>query len=273
MITDKQKNKEKEERKYLDRFLRSSVGQLWLQENLINQSSLQKSEEPDFLFTTKDNKIIGVEITKLIVPNENTKATQQLITIGNQVRAYVKKKYNFDISLIVDWYDKRKWSCKWSDLLDAAYHPGFCTLPPYEQLKTKIIEGIDSNIEQIKRNTFSFTKFGIEIEGELFQITAEAWINPFENDYDVHVNNVQRCIENPIKNLQREINKKNKKYDNYIKNCDKCFLLIVIPDCREGCSCHFDELSKHHFKIEYNEVFLYNSALKECNTLKKSFYL
>ncbi len=65
MITEKQKNKEKEERKYLDRFLRSSVGQLWLQENLINQSSLQKSEEPDFLFTTKDNKIIGVEIKKI----------------------------------------------------------------------------------------------------------------------------------------------------------------------------------------------------------------
>ena len=66
MITEKQKNKEKEERKYLDRFLRSSVGQLWLQENLINQSSLQKSEEPDFLFTTKDNIILGFALYLLM---------------------------------------------------------------------------------------------------------------------------------------------------------------------------------------------------------------
>ena len=121
-----------------------------------------------------------------------------------------------------------------------------------------------------KLNLPAYMKFGIEIEGELFQITAEAWINPFENDYDVHVNNVQRCIENPIKNLQKEINKKNKKYDNYIKNCDKCFLLIVIPDCREGSSCLFNKtsLQLNHFKSKFSSTFLFDTKSKQINYIK-----
>ena len=89
--------------------------------------------------------------------------------------------------------------------------------------------------------------------------TAEEWINPFTKQYDTSVNNIQRCIKNPIAHLQKEIDKKNKKYPSYIKNCDECSLLIIIPDCREGCFCQFDKLSNFKFKTKFNSIFLYNS--------------
>ena len=91
---EKQKNKKDEEEKYLNEFFNSSVGKSWLEKNQISYSMPIKSEAPDFLFKANNNKNIGIEITKLIVENENTKATQQLITMGNQIRAYVKKEYN-----------------------------------------------------------------------------------------------------------------------------------------------------------------------------------
>ena len=112
MIIGKQRSKKEEERKYLDEFLNFSIGKSWLKKNQINNIKPINSEAPDFLFKADNNETIGIEITKLIVPNENTEATQQLITIGNQVKAYIKKEYNLDVSLIIDKYDKRRLSCK-----------------------------------------------------------------------------------------------------------------------------------------------------------------
>ena len=164
MTTEKQKYKENEEKKYLDRFLNSPIGQHWLQANNIDRSSLQKKERPDFLFVTKEGKTVGIEITKLIVPNENTEATQQLITIGNQVRAYIQKEYNKKISIIIDKLDKHLCSTKWSDHIDGAYHPGFSKLPSRQELKNKIIETLVKKIALIKEG--NVIKESIEIDGE-----------------------------------------------------------------------------------------------------------
>lgn len=268
MSTEKIKNKEKEERKYLDSFLNLSFGKNWLRENKIRLDSLQKSEEPDFLFESEDNKTVGIEITKLIVPNENTKATQQLITIGNQARIYFQNTHGFPISLTIDKYDKRKWSGKKADMLDAAYHPGFCTIPPYLQLKEKLIKALDNNVEKIRKNHFHFVKFCIEVDNELFQITADAFINPFSGEHDVHVNNVQRCIENPFNYLQNAINKKNQKLIKYKEKCSECFLLIVIPEVKEGCSCQFYKLENYAFESKFKETFLLDLQSKKIFSLK-----
>ena len=270
MSTEKIKNKEKEERKYLDSFFNLSLGKNWLQENKIRLASLQKSEEPDFLFESDNNKTIGIEITKLIVPNENTKATQQLITIGNQARIYFQNTHGFPISLTIDKYDKRKWSGKKADMLDAAYHPGFCTIPPYLLLKEKLIKALDNNVEKIRKNHFHFVKFCIEVDNELFQITADAFINPFSGEHDVHVNNELRCIENPFNHLQNAINKKNQKLTKYKEKCSECFLLIVIPEVKEGCPCQFYKLENYSFEAKFKETFLLDLQSKKISSLKST---
>ena len=264
---EKQKNKKDEEEKYLDKFLNLSIGKSWLEKNQISYSIPIRSEAPDFLFKADNNETIGIEITKLIVENENTKATQQLITMGNQIRTYVKKEYNFDISLIIDKYDKRKFSRKWSDHLDFIYHPGFSVVP-YRQLKSKIIKSIDNNIKKIEKNIFKFGKFWVDVDGEFFQITVEIGTNYFEGGYCVCVNNCYRCVENPIGNLKKEIEKKNKKYIKYKTNCDKCFLLIVMPDTREGCSCNFKNLDEICFISNFDGIFLYSCNDNNITVLK-----
>lgn len=267
---EKQKNKKEEEEKYLNEFLNSSVGKSWSEKNQINHSMPIKNEAPDFLFRADNDKTISIEITKLIVKNENTEATQQLITIGNRVRTYIKKEYNLDVSLIIDKYDKRKFSCKWSDHLDSVYHPGFSVVP-YRQLKSKIIEGIDNNIEEIEKNIFKFGKFWVDVDGEFFQITVKIGANYFEGNYCVYVNNCHRYIENPIEDLKKEIEKKNKKCSKYKTNCDKCFLLIVIPGTREGCFCGFKSLNRVRFANNFDGIFLYSCNDNNITVLKTSY--
>lgn len=267
---EKQKNKKEEEEKYLNEFLNSSIGKSWLEKNQINHLMPIKNETPDFLFKADNNETIGIEITKLIVKNKNTEATQQLITIGNQIRAYVKKEYNFDVSLVIDKYDKRKFSCKWSDHLDSVYHPGFSVVP-YKQLKSEIIEGIDNNIEEIEKNIFKFGKFWVDVDDEFFQITIEIGANYFEGDYYVYVNNCHRYTENPIEDLKKEIEKKNKKYFKYKTNCDKCFLLIIVLDSKEGCFYSFKNLNRVCFISNFDGIFLYSCNDNNITVLKTSY--
>ena len=143
---------------------------------------------------------------------------------------------------------------------------------PYKHLKSKIIEGIDNNIEQIEKSTFKFEKFWVEVDDEYFQITVEIEINYFEGDYCICVNNCHRYIENSIENLKREIDKKNKKYIKYKTNCDKCFLLIVIPGAKEGCPYSFKNLNKVCFTSDFNGIFLYSCDNKDVVVLNTSTF-
>lgn len=262
-MNNKNINKDNNEKQYVLNFLKTTQGKDWVKRNSIDINSMIKTEGPDFVFENLDGSKIGLEVTKLIVPCENTFATQTLISIGNQVRAFIKKKYNIDISVIIDKYDKRIWSGKKSDFLDAAYHPGFKKILSIKQFKDSFIKAMERNVHLFKPG--NIIQESIDVNGDLFKITAEAWINPFVGQYDTHVNNVQLCIENPITELQDEINKKNRKYASYKEKCKQCTLLIIIPDCREGFSCSFNRLllKMHHFKSKFKYTILFDSKSQE----------
>ena len=101
-----------------------------------------------------------------------------------------------------------------------------------------------------------------------FQIRVEIGTNYFEGGYCVRANNCYKCVENPIGNLKKEIEKKNKKYIKYKTNCDKCFLLIVIPDTKEGCYCNFKNLDEICFISNFDGIFLYSCNDNNITVLK-----
>lgn len=82
--------------------------------------------------------------------------------------------------------------------------------------------------------------------------------------------------EDPFDALQETIDSKNKKIDNYLKNCDRCFLLVYVPDVSKGNYCHFTNLLKKHlFSSKFENIFLsqWNRCFKDENfvyTLKCS---
>ena len=77
-------DKKTEEREYLNYFLASDEGRKWCRENGI--VSCQDAEPPDFIFITKNNQKIGLEVTKFIVKSKHGQALRHLMTICNQAR-------------------------------------------------------------------------------------------------------------------------------------------------------------------------------------------
>lgn len=61
----------------------------------------------------------------------------------------IKEKYNIEISIIIDKYDKRKFGPYRNDLIDLAYNPGFCEVPSKNVLKNKIQETLNRNINKL----------------------------------------------------------------------------------------------------------------------------
>ena len=59
-----------------------------------------------------------------------------------------QKDYNLKISILVDKYDSRMFSPKWSEHLNYAYNPGFSEVPSKNLLKEEIQKCLD-NKEQV----------------------------------------------------------------------------------------------------------------------------
>ncbi|MDO5437471.1 MAG: hypothetical protein Q4F80_04670, partial [bacterium] len=119
----KEQDKKLEEQEYLSGFKETDIGKQFYEKCLIIDV-FEATELPDFILKTKSEKLIGIELTKFIARNKNTKYTQVLTTIGNQVCQYGKKHYNLDTSILINQYDKLLWSPKWGDHLKRAYDPG-----------------------------------------------------------------------------------------------------------------------------------------------------
>ena len=145
-------NKKQKEKKYLIDFFNSHVGQKWkAQQGII---SYEETESPDFIFLTNKNKKIGMEITNFFAKSKHCRATQVLTNIGNKVCRYCHKKYNLEISILIDKYDKRIGQPKSKEeLWDLYYNPGFTNIFNEEEIKPKIEKTIDENLINVKATT------------------------------------------------------------------------------------------------------------------------
>lgn len=263
-----------EEKEFLDKFLNTKFGKKWYAENSITQ--IIKHETPDFLLKNKDNKTIALEITQFIAENKNLHYSQALTRIGNQLCKEVKEKYNIKISILIDKYDKRKFSPNWNENIDYAYNPGFLEVPQKESFKDKLREILDININKLITN--SLIQEWLQINNEYFKISVQTFPSISSGKFDCHVNNAGLVKINPFDELQNCINKKNKKVIKYKIDKDKCFLLIVVPDSKTGNYCSFNsELLEHNFISDFDLIFLYEEkrnisyVLNTYNNTDRSF--
>lgn len=251
---DKNEIKIAEEKEFLDEFLQTKVGKNWFNEN--NIIKIIKSEAPDFLFETYDNQTLALEITQFIAQNKNLHYSQALTRIGNQLCAEIKEKYNIKISMLIDRYDKRKFSPYWNDHINLAYNPGFSDVPPKNVFKNKIREILNTNINKLRTN--SIVQEWLQVGSDYYKISVQSFPSIISWKYNCHVNNAGQIKFNPFCELQNCINNKNKKVNQYRKDNNKCYLLIFVPDFKIGNYCSFtNELAKHKFKSDFDLIFLY----------------
>ena len=262
----KNEKKKEEELTCFEKFKNTALGSDWYSKNSIVK--ITNSEHPDFLFHTQDGKIIGLELAEIIAENENTKFTQTLMRIGNYICRYVKQKYNIDISMTIDKFNKDMWCRK--DFRLASYKMGFSELPSskgVKELKKKIEEFFDTHIDELRKWP-PLIKTWIEIEGDYFKISADPSYEPYVKS-GCHINNALRIIEDPIKLIQDLISDKNKKLGSYLKQCDQCSLLLFATYFKKGSICSFTQkLLNHKFESKFKEVFLYDEKHNMVHLLK-----
>lgn len=262
-------DKKTEEREYLNYFLASDEGKEWYRKNGI--VSYQDADPPDFIFTTKNNQKIGLEVTKFIVKSRHGRALQHLMTIGNQACQYAKKEHHLNISILIDKWNKRKWCARtYQEKMDAIYNPGFWDIYNKKALKDGIKSIIDRNAENLKRWP-CFVKESILVQNEYFNISISGFEN-MDGKFDCHVNNECYSKENPFDELQETIDKKNAKISHYLKHCDKCFLLIYLPDVAHGNYCHFTKKLKDHvFRSKFKSCYIikWDKIFTEDNFIQK----
>ena len=255
MIMSKNEIKETEEKEQVEKFFKTKVGQEWYEE--LGVVEYIKSETPDFKIKTINGDTIALEITKFIAENKNLKFSQALTRIGNKICREAEKEYNLRIHILIDKYDDRKFSIHRKDLLDYAYNPGFSELPDLKTLKQKMHDVLKNNIEKLRQGWL--VQEWLQVENEYFKISLESFACPWTGKYDCHVNNAGMVKQNPINELQICIDKKNDKINSYSANCNKCYLLIYVPNAYNANYCSFDNLLlKHRFNSKFEKVFLYS---------------
>ena len=189
------------------------------------------------------------------------------MTIGNKIRKYILDKYGINTSIIIDKFDRKKWCFRtFKEYQEHLYNPGFIDLFDEKEIKKQLEPWIDNEIPKIRR--IHLIKTSIEIAGEYLTFTISDFPH-LNNKYKCCVNNECYSFPAPIDKIQEEIDKKNQKYDSYLKNCDKCSLLIYSPDISKGNYTYFtEEIMEHSFKSKFSDVFLYDANENKCMKLK-----
>jgi hypothetical protein len=209
--------KKGEESTFISLVLESETGKNWLIKNKITEKTPKESESPDYLFTNSQGETIGIEIVKLLIKTDKFQATARLKTIANKVVQHFKKEKDIALSVLIDVYDKRKWSVDWNEHLDACYNPGFSQLEVSDkQIKDAIIEAITK--EGIPE--FGLKKVNVAVPPHTFIVTydnvffsphtlsvQQAYVAEFEREQAIAAANreligmMERKIENTLSEL------------------------------------------------------------------------
>ena len=250
---------------YLARFLESEQGKQWIRKYHIDVDSKILSESPDFIFTTQNGKKIGLELTQFVLKNTTNKKKshaeniQALHRVGVKVVEYFQQTHNIPLSLLLEYYDKRKNYSTKEEYLAYCYNPTTPILNVnYNKLKDLIIQ----RIERVGIPTWGVNKEWITLGDHAFIVTFDRFYDPYTN---VRVNSIGLSTENPFIELQQEIDKKNHKYTSYLKRCDECHLLIISEDSSTGnCVTLSNEILQKKFNSSFPAVYLMDFGEFNC---------
>ena len=229
---------------YLALFTRHKLGERWIQENGITTKT--SSESPDFIFKVPDRPTIGLEIVNFVNKSAKNMATMRLEEIAKKIVGYFKKQ-GIALTLLIDIQDLRDFSMAREDFLNMCYNPGFDKLNGTDK---EIKDALVAKLKPIVFNLNGVAKASADVKGQIFIATVCKMYAPHTS---AHVNNQGMCIENPFEDLQKTIYSKNKKFEQYKKNCDECDLLVVVENSFVHLS---DKLQKHKFDSVFRDVYV-----------------
>ena len=79
---------------------------------------------------------------------------------------------------------------------------------------------------------------------------------------------IEEALNPPCIPHEKNLDEKNNKFENYVKKCDDCYLLVILQDSSKGSFCFYtDSLLKHKYISKFKEVFFYDEKKKQAYKL------
>lgn len=67
-------------------------------------------------------------------------------------------------------------------------------------------------------------------------------------------------LDFPTKEIQDRINKKNRRYKEYLKKCDECWLLIIVDIFRDSQSFEIPNQIDHRFESKFERIYYMDAS-------------
>ncbi len=204
--------------------------------------NIEHDDNPDFLYKHSSG-VRGVELTQLFKVTKHPNAPQALESFRQQIVESAQKCCEDIPPLYVRvWFN-------------------FNQKMPKNRISE--IKRISQSLAEIikkwhRENPSEFTNAlgPPEIPAIFFKIR----IARIGSNHNWAVNNTANQLEFPIDEIQSCINKKNRLYEEYLKRCDECWLLIVFNIFRDSQSFEIPDRIDHRFKSKFERVFYMDAS-------------
>lgn len=237
-------NKLEKEKNYMDLFLQTNEGKKWLKKNKIE--SIKQGDSPDYIFESQEGKKLGFEITELMIKTPRFMVLTALNSVLKKVCQHFYEKEGVNYHIILDIWDE-------SDFI-LPYKPWYDRLIKKLELSPNDIKNaIIKSMFQKPTQHNPVVKTSVDISPHQFNITYS--IEPYMS---AHINVWTDTFEKPIGELQKTIDKKNKKAEKYVDVCDSCAILIVSDYSENLGYANFEpkELKSRRFVSAFKDIFL-----------------
>jgi hypothetical protein len=206
---------------------------------------IKHDDNPDFLCKQRSG-VLGVELTQLFKIRNHPNAPQSLESFRTQIVDCAKKlceEEGIPPLQVRMWFDFNQ------------------TVPK-------------NRISEIKRLSLSLAeivkKWHQENPSELRGVrnpSSEIPV-PFSNisiirrasGHNWAVNTAAHQLNFPTDDIQCCINEKNRRYEEYLKRCDECWLLIAVDIFRDSQSFEMPNLIDHRFESKFERVFYMDAS-------------
>ena len=257
LVGNKNETKKANESLLLDCFLGTKLGQKWYTKNKFTNK--KDSEEPDFLFES-EKSIHGLELVKFVRSGGDWQQINRIMQhITEQVHAYFLK-HGHNIGIVIDAVNKEFLR---TISLTYRYH-GITKLEETPTaIKNKIIKAIEANLSSNK----TFFRANVDLGTHWLRISVS--INSgIETTPTFNCERVYFDLK--PSDIQKLIDKKSELVPNYLKNCNKVSLLVVV-DNEDVCFGPVTVTTKvrlHKYKSKFKNVFLLCVESGSCHSYK-----
>jgi len=231
------RNKDRKEEAIHFELFKTSCKDLPLSSNPIHD------DNPDFLISHSAG-VLGIELTRLFKVTKHPNAPQALESFRHQIVDSARKCCEKDIPplRVQVWFNFNQKVPK--------------NRTPEIKRISRSLAAIVKKWHRKNRSEFSRTLRPPEIPA-IFSII---YIARIRSNHNWAVKNPAYQLNFPIVKIQSCIDEKNRRYKEYLKRCDECWLLIVVDIFRDSQSFEILDRIDHRFESKFERVYYVDAS-------------